>query len=574
MCGIWANFGSNECLIAQFSKAMKISHRGPDAFRFENVIGFPNCCLGFHYLAITDHLCGLQPLQIKQNPNLRLCYNREIYNFRELQKQFGFEYQSQVDGEVILHLYETNGIENTIKMLDGVFAFILLDTKNRKVFIGRDTFGVRPLFKIFTTDGCLAVCSEAKGLLDHQQSMTALTDIVPFPPGHYEEFDLKHNGKVSQMKCAQFHNFKDIPKHITFDTVEQLTADFDLEIVKKNIQLLLQNAVNKRLMSQRRIGCLLSGGLDSSLVAALVLKQMEKYNHLNYPVQTFSIGMEESVDILAARQVAEHIKSEHHEIIFTPEEGIREIENVIFSLESYDGTTIRSALGLHLVSKYIRENTDTIVIFSGEGADELALGYSHFHKIPSAEAAAEESTRLLKDMYIYDLLRSDRITAAHGLEVRVPFLDHQFASYFLSLPPEARAPKNGIEKCILRKSFEDTDLIPRDILWRPKMPFGEGVSSVKRTWLSILEDYVETQVEDHHFENAAERFPFNPPNTKQCYFYRQIFERFFPGCAGWIPYYWNAGYKVLPVCAISKEEDNSTEDQRKHSCTNGHALVQ
>ncbi|XP_032895123.1 asparagine synthetase [glutamine-hydrolyzing]-like [Amblyraja radiata] len=230
--------------------------------------------------------------------------------------------------------------------------------------------------------------------------MTALTDIVPFPPGHYEEFDLKHNGKVSQMKCAQFHNFKDIPKHIAFDTVEQLTADFDLEIVKKNIQLLLQNAVNKRLMSQRRIGCLLSGGLDSSLVAALVLKQMEKYNHLNYPVQTFSIGMEESVDILAARQVAEHIKSEHHEIIFTPEEGIREIENVIFSLESYDGTTIRSALGLHLVSKYIRENTDTIVIFSGEGADELALGYSHFHKLtPSGDLTVTTLPHLDTTLY-------------------------------------------------------------------------------------------------------------------------------------------------------------------------------
>ncbi|MEE6466488.1 hypothetical protein FKM82_006969 [Ascaphus truei] len=440
MCGIWALFGSDECLSVQCLSAMKIAHRGPDAFRFENVNGFTNCCFGFHRLAIVDQLYGMQPLRVKKFPYLWLCYNGEIYNYKQLQKQFGFEYQTMVDGEVILHLYREQGIEQTAALLDGVFAFILLDTANRKVYIGRDSYGVRPLFKLLTDDGFLAVCSEAKGLINLKHSMTSCPKVDPFPPGHCEVFHLQPNGKVASEELIKFHNGKDEPQHAAYDSLGQLQPGFDCETVKRNICLLFENAVKKRLMAHRRIGCLLSGGLDSSLVAATLLKLMKELN-LPYALQTFAIGRDDSPDLLAARKVASHIGSEHHEIMFDSEEGIQALEEVILSLETYDITTVRASVGMYLISKYIRKNTDSVVIFSGEGADELTQGYIYYHKAPSAEEAADDSERLLRELYMFDVLRADRTTAAHGLELRVPFLDHRFTSYYLSLPPELRIPK-------------------------------------------------------------------------------------------------------------------------------------
>ncbi|XP_073438177.1 asparagine synthetase [glutamine-hydrolyzing]-like [Dendrobates tinctorius] len=537
MCGIWALFGSDECLSVQCLSAMKIAHRGPDAFRFENVNGFTNCCFGFHRLAIVDQLYGMQPLRVKKFPYLWLCYNGEIYNYKQLEKHLGFEYQTMVDGEVILHLYSKYGIEQTAALLDGVFAFILLDTANKKVFIGRDSYGVRPLFKLLTDDGFLAVCSEAKGLIDLKHSMTSSPKIDPFPPGHCEVFDLKLSGKVAAVELIKFRNFKDEPQHAEYDSLGKLQAGMDRETVKRNICLLFENAVRKRLMAHRRIGCLLSGGLDSSLVAATLLKLMRESN-LPYPLQTFAIGMDDSPDLLAARKVANHIGSEHHEIIFGAEEGIQAVDEVIFTLETYDITTVRASVGMYLISKYIRKKTNSVVIFSGEGSDELTQGYIYFHKAPSEEEAAEDSERLLRELYLFDVLRADRTTAAHGLELRVPFLDHRFTSYYLSLPPELRVPKNGVEKYLLREAFESSDLIPKDILWRPKEAFSDGLSSTKKSWFSILQDHIEQQVDDTMLEKSAEKFPFNSPKTKEGYFYRQIFEKYYPGRADWLTHYW------------------------------------
>ncbi|KAM4705837.1 asparagine synthetase [glutamine-hydrolyzing] [Rhinophrynus dorsalis] len=537
MCGIWALFGSDECLSVQCLSAMKIAHRGPDAFRFENVNGFTNCCFGFHRLAIVDQLYGMQPLRVKKFPYLWLCYNGEIYNYKQLQKHFGFDYQTLVDGEVILHLYSEHGIEQTAALLDGVFAFILLDTANRKVYLGRDSYGVRPLFKVLTDDGFLAVCSEAKGLINLKHSMTSSPQVDPFPPGHYEIFDMKPSGKVTSVELAKFRNFKDEPQHAAYDSLGKLQAGTDRETVKRNICLLFENAVRKRLMAHRRIGCLLSGGLDSSLVAATLLKLMKESN-LPYPLQTFAIGMDDSPDLLAARKVASHIGSEHHEIMFDAEEGIQALDDVIFSLETYDITTVRASVGMYLISKYIRKKTDSVVIFSGEGSDELTQGYIYYHKAPSAEDAAEDSERLLRELYMFDVLRADRTTAAHGLELRVPFLDHRFTSYYLSLPPELRIPKNGIEKYLLREAFEDSNLLPKDILWRPKEAFSDGLTSVKKSWFTILQDHIDQQVDDITLEKSSDKFPLNPPKTKEGYFYRQIFEKYYPGRAGWLTHYW------------------------------------
>ncbi|TSK28285.1 Asparagine synthetase [glutamine-hydrolyzing] [Bagarius yarrelli] len=344
MCGIWALFGSNACLSVQCTCAMKIAHRGPDAFRFENVNGFTNCCFSFHRLAIVDQLYGMQPLRIKRFPYLWLCYNGEIYNHLTLKKHFEFDYQTEVDGEILLHLYDRFGIERMTQLLDGVFAFVLLDTANRKVFLGRDTYGVRPLFRMLTEDGFLAVCSEAKGLTDITHSMSDPVKITPFPPGHFEVFDLKVNGKVKSVQLDRFHRCTEEPKHAAYDNIENIGRGFALETVKSNIRILFENAVRKRLMAHRRIGCLLSGGVDSSLVAATLVK-LAKEEQLQYPVQTFAIGAEGSPDVLAARKVAAHIGSEHHEVGFTPEEAICTLKDVIFHLECYDITTVRASVG-------------------------------------------------------------------------------------------------------------------------------------------------------------------------------------------------------------------------------------
>ncbi|TKS89042.1 Asparagine synthetase [glutamine-hydrolyzing] [Collichthys lucidus] len=548
MCGIWALFGSDECLSVQCTSAMKIAHRGPDAFRFENVNGFTNCCFGFHRLAIVDQLYGMQPLRIKKFPFLWLCYNGEIYNHETLKKQFEFDYQTKVDGEVLLHLYDRFGIQKMASLLDGVFAFVLLDTANRKVCLGRDTYGVRPLFKFLTDDGFLAVCSEAKGLKDLTHAMDTPPEIIPFLPGHFEVFDLKPTGKVqSSLQMQPFHCCTKEPSHAVYDTLETLPTGFDEETVKGNIRKLFESAVRKRLMAHRRIGCLLSGGLDSSLVAATLVK-LAKEEKLLYPIQTFSIGSEDSPDVLAARKVAAHIGSEHHEVNFTPEEGIQAVEEVIFHLETYDITTVRASVGMYLISKYIREKSDSVVIFSGEGSDELTQGYIYFHKAsppetrdanaPTPKAAAEDSVRLMKELYLFDVLRADRTTAAHGLELRVPFLDHRFTAYYLSLPEEMRTPKDGVEKHLLRDSFKGLNLIPDEILWRRKEAFSDGMMSVKKSWYTYLQDHLESTVNDDQMEKARKTFPHNPPSSKEAYYYRQVFEKHYPGRAYWLSHYW------------------------------------
>uniref|UniRef100_A0A3Q3WKN8 Asparagine synthetase [glutamine-hydrolyzing] n=1 Tax=Mola mola TaxID=94237 RepID=A0A3Q3WKN8_MOLML len=561
MCGIWAVFGSDECVSSQCASAMKVAHRGPDAFRIENVNGFTNCCFGFHRLAIVDQLYGMQPLRIKKFPFLWFCYNGEIYNHRLLRDQFQFETQTEMDGEILLHLYDRFGIQKMASLLDGVFAFILLDTANRKVFLGRDTYGVRPLFKSVTDDGFLAVCSEAKGLTDLSHALDTPAKIVPFLPGHFEVFELKQNGKVQSVQMEQFHCCTKEPAHAIYDTVERLSTGFDMETVKTNIRTLFENAVRKRLMAQRRIGCLLSGGLDSSLVAATLVK-LAKVEKLPYPLQTFSIGSEDSPDIIASRKVAAHIGSEHHEVNFTAEEGIKVVEEVIYHLESYDITTIRASVGMYLVSKYIREKSDSVVIFSGEGSDELAQGYIYFHKAPNPIAAAEDSVRLLKELYLFDVIRCDRTTAAHGLELRVPFLDHRFTAYYLSLPEEMRTPQHGIEKHLLRDSFKGLNLLPDEILWRRKEAFSDGLMSVKKSWYTCLQEHLESIVNDDQMEKAHKTFPHNPPLTKEAYYYREVFEKHFPGRAQWLPHYWmprwiNASDPSARTLSIYKpEKDN------------------
>jgi asparagine synthase (glutamine-hydrolysing) len=484
-----------------------------------------------------DDLYGMQPMRVKKLPHLYLLYNGEIYNHKQTEEKYDFDVMTKCDGEVILHLYDKFGAEKTAQMLDGVFAFCIIDTKRKEIHLGRDTFGVRPMFTLKgkgSKKGVLALCSEMKSLVPIEKHIASnghkmVLDV--FPPGHYASYSLSPDGLVTLIKEGPYTS---VGKRPVFDTkVEPNSGD-----AQENIRVLFTEAVRKRLMADRRIGCLLSGGLDSSLVAALLTK-LAKECGIDYPIQTFSIGMEGSTDVLAAQKVAAHIGSEHHEVVFSAQEGIQALKDVIYALETYDITTIRASVGMYLVAKYIKERTDTVVVYSGEGADELCQGYIYFHKAPSAEEADKESRRLLEDLYAYDVLRSDRSTAVHGLEIRVPFLDVDFTSYILSIPAELRQPREGIEKWLLRSAFDNTDLLPKEILWRPKEAFSDGVSSTEpgKSWFEILQKYVSSQVPDEALSKAKELYPFNTPKTKEAFFYRQIFEEFFSGHESLIPYF-------------------------------------
>lgn len=296
--------------------------------------------------------------------------------------------------------------------LYGVFGFILFDTNLKRVYTGRDTYGVRPVFRSLTESGTLTICSETKGLQQLQLN-NQTPKITQVKPGSFEEYSLEPAGpnKIYKARFLREHRFHIIGQPPKYDVSVQLIPDS----VYENIRNCLTNAVKKRLMSERRIGCLLSGGLDSSLITGLLVQEARKAG-IKYPIQTFSIGMgEESPDVLAARKVAAHLGTEHHEVTFSEQDAIDAVVPVIRALESYDVTTIRASIGMYLLSKYIREKTDTVVIFSGEGSDEVCQGYIYFYKAPTPQNAHDESLRLCNDLYLFDVCRADRTTAAHGL---------------------------------------------------------------------------------------------------------------------------------------------------------------
>lgn len=568
MCGIWGIFGSDVEIHEQVSAAFEIAHRGPDCFRFENVNHFQNCAFGFHRLAIVDDLNGMQPIRIVSMPHIWMIYNGEIYNHKELGKKYNFDYSTKCDGESLIHLYNKGGIEFMAENLYGVFGFILLDTKARQVFIGRDTFGVRPVFHAYSErTGTLSVCSEAKGLTkvktkDLNGNLGAAPPIVALPPGTYAQYSLA--GKENRCEFVAQKRFHVIGAFPKYDVDVKLTGDY-----YENIRNCLGNAVRVRMMAERRIGCLLSGGLDSSLICGLVVQEARKLGiHEKYPLQTFSIGMgDTSPDILAAREVAKMLQTEHHEVIFTQKDVVEAIQPVIKALESYDITTIRASIPMYLLSKYIRENTDTVVLFSGEGADELGQGYVYFYKQPSAEEGHAESLRLCNDLHMYDVCRADRTTAAHGLELRVPFLDHFFAAYYLSTPAAERQPtKQRCEKHLLRQAFDGQKVIPESILWRPKEAFSDGVTSKKKSLFQILQEHVETLVSDEDYKLNASKYTVNPPLSKEAYFYRRCFENNYAHCDHFTPYMWLPKWCGNVIDPSARTLSIYTEQQANTKC--------
>ena len=488
MCGIVALLSKNKQTqqnnISKISESFRIlESRGPDSGQ---ILKRENGIFGFQRLSINDKsINGSQPMET--DSGVVLMCNGEIYNYKQLQKEFNIVCKSNSDCEVILKLYQKFGFEKTINMLDGVFAIVISDGEN--VYMARDRIGVRPLFEGVTKDnGELAVASLAKCLINF------CNNIKQIEPGM-----LTYNQRTKQKIFLNYtYNIREIT-----DPVNTLIRDT------------LTNAIKKRLMTDRPIGCLLSGGLDSSLVTSILCKLIGPKN-----VRTYSIGMEKSTDLKYAKKVADYLGTVHTEVIFSPEDGIKAIPEVIYALESYDITTIRASVGMYLISKYIAENTDDVVIFSGEGSDELFAGYLYFHYAPSSDELVKESKRLVDDLYIYDVLRADRTVSVHGLELRVPFLDKEFVDLSLSLSGIQRSPRYGLEKYILRDAFKD-DYLPKDILLRRKEGFSDGVSSIKTPWFKLIQKEASKFITDEDFSNSSFM-------SKESMWYKKIYDSYFP----------------------------------------------
>jgi asparagine synthase (glutamine-hydrolysing) len=497
MCGIFAYIDhksncNEEFIRKQFEKGKS---RGPESSKMlikeykEYVI-----MLGFHRLAINGlNQESNQPLCIN---GIYLICNGEIYNYRNFPN---ITCATKSDCEIIIHLYLLYGIDYLFDLLDGVFSFVLYDKNIQKVYIARDPYGVRPLYynnSIFA--------SEIKQLNQFG------TDIKHFEPGTYMELTLD-NFEVKQKKYSSFGFTK-----LIFNNL------YDIYGV---IYQTLYTAVKKRVnTTERPIACLLSGGLDSSTIAALVNSFLP-----TGLLETYSIGLENSTDIVYAEMVAKHLGTKHTSIIMTEDDFFNEIPNVINAIESYDTTTVRASVGNYLIGKYIKEHSDAKVIFNGDGADELMGGYLYFKSAPDEIEFDRECKRLLNNIHCFDVLRSDRCISTHGLEPRTPFLDRSFVQLYLSIPGALRFHKmnNQPEKFLLRGAIEfmNKTLIPSEVLYRPKEAFSDGVSGLERSWYQIIQE----KVKNTYYKNEPD-------------YYRSIFEDKFPGCGAIVPYIWMPKY--------------------------------
>lgn len=508
MCGILAIIGRGKdvALVQQMSKRM--SHRGPDESDIH--ITEEGHILSHERLSIVDLHTGKQPIQ--GTSTAWMVHNGEIYNHKKLRETVlkNHTFRTTSDSEVIVHLYEEFGYD-FCNMLDGIFAFVVVDGND--YIVARDPLGIKPFYYGIDERGRMYFASEMKAIADQ------CTTFTTFPPGHL------YTEKTGFVKYYQ-------PE---WENASNAIEEVDYKTIRKT----LKKAVKKRLMCDVPFGVLLSGGLDSSLTSSIACRLMKKSGQ---KIHSFSIGLDEnSPDTIAARKVAEFIGTEHNDVHFTIEQGIEILEKLIWHLETYDVTSIRASTPMYFLSKAIREKGIKMVL-SGEGADEVFGGYLYFRNAPSAAAFQQETIDRVHKLYTADLLRADKSTMAHGLEARVPFLDKKFLELAIKIKPEEKMPQtyNGIEKYILRKAFDTPNkpYLPEEVLWRQKEQFSDGVGY---NWIDTLIEYCTSQVSDSDFEKASELYPYNTPATKEAFFYRSIFHKFYPQISAaqtvrkWIP---------------------------------------
>jgi asparagine synthase (glutamine-hydrolysing) len=548
MCGIFSllNYQENQVQMDDIKNEFgKGKLRGPEFSKLDS--SYLKMILGFHRLAIN----GLndesnQPLVI--NDVVLIC-NGEIYNYLQLFKNMGIEPTTGSDCEVIIHLYLQYGIEQTLTMLDGEFSFILYDNRltndlNNQLFVARDPYGVRPLYQVKPknqSDSSLhCFASELKCLEKFYNYNHENLDILQFKPGTYSIFNLSN--KINSVWEPLQENIPYIiPSFSHSWLITEDTQNVFITNMYEKISCYLDAAVNKRcLATERPIACLLSGGLDSSLIAALV---NDFYNTHKLPnqLETYSIGLFGSEDLKHAKQVAEYLGTKHTEVIVTEREMFEVIPEVIYAIESYDTTTIRASIGNYLLGKYISKNSEAKVIFNGDGADELFGGYLYMNKCPNDIEFDKETRRLLKDIHAFDVLRSDKCISSHGLEPRTAFLDKSLVDFILSIPPYFRNHKNShtCEKSLLRSCFQESQLLPDNILWRKKEAFSDGVSGTGRSLYKILQDFIVIELTNNN-EYGITNIDANIETEKQ--YYKKIFDSMFPNCENILPYYWMPKY--------------------------------
>ena len=507
MCGIVGVFDlkldAKELRKQVLEMSKKIRHRGPD---WSGIYCGEKAILAHERLAIVDPQSGGQPLYSKDK-NLVLAVNGEIYNHLELRDQLknDYEFQTLSDCEVILALYQKKGPQ-FLEELNGIFGFALYDVVNDSYLIARDHIGVIPLYIGWDIYGNFYVASELKSLEGY------CNKIELFLPGHYW---YSKDGKMTKWYSRDW---------VQFEAVENNDTDIN------KIKLELEASVHRQLMSDVPYGVLLSGGLDSSIVSAIAKKYSgkrvesgDKQDAWWPQLHSFAVGLVGSPDLIAAKKVAAHIGTIHHEVHFTVQEGLDALRDVIYHLETYDVTTIRASTPMYLLARVIKSMGIKMVL-SGEGADELFGGYLYFHKAPNAKSFHDETVRKLSKLHLYDCLRANKALAAWGVEGRVPFLDKEFMDIAMRLNPEEKMAKNGrMEKWILRKAFEN--YLPASIAWRQKEQFSDGVGY---SWIDSLKELTSKKVTDEQQLNAKFRFPINPPMSKEEYYYRSIFTEHFP----------------------------------------------
>lgn len=488
----------------EMSKLLR--HRGPD---WSGVYASEKAILVHERLAIVGVSSGAQPLYNPEKTNI-LAVNGEIYNHKELAAELDvdFTFQTQSDCEVILALYKQKG-PDFLDDLNGIFAFCLYDEENDAYLIGRDHIGIIPLYTGHDEHGNFYVASELKAL------SPICKHIEEFPPGHYL---YSKDGKMTPYYKRDWE---------TFDAVKDNSAQ------AQDVKDALEATVKRQLMCDVPYGVLLSGGLDSSVISAITqrfaAKRIEDNDESDawWPkLHSFSVGLEGSPDLAAAQKVADMIGTIHHPIIFTIQEGIDALREVIYHIETYDVTTIRASTPMYLMARQIKAMGIKMVL-SGEGADELFGGYLYFHKAPNAQEFHEELNRKVSKLHMFDCLRANKSMAAWGVEARVPFLDKEFVDVAMRINPEAKMCKDGkIEKHILREGFDG--YLPDEVLWRQKEQFSDGVGY---SWIDTLKEFVNEQVSDQELANAKFKYPINTPDSKEAYYYRTIFESHFPGDA-------------------------------------------
>ena len=616
MCGIFGLLNNRQTFDDKLIQTAfdKGTNRGPEDSKFANYS--EKLIMGFKRLAINGlDQSSSQPMTIG---GVTLVCNGEIYNYRELYDIMGINPSSGSDCEVIIHMYKKYGFEYTIEMLDGVFAILLLDVSDVNsdpiLYVARDAFGVRPLYIltidtnecsdcavrkqqdkrslpnvkcVVTNERIIGFASEVKmlspllgssGQLNWYESDTLSPPVMrkntedkkritinPFLPGTFSSYSKNFLVNSEWQQIVNNKTFFKVSPPKTIITYNNECVD-NRNIVFKSVFNHLDAAVKKRVVgtTERPIACLLSGGLDSSVITALV----NKYYTGTQKLKTFSIGMEGSEDLKHARVVAEHLGTDHTEIIMEPHELFSAIPKVIEIIESYDTTTVRASVGNYLIGNYISKNTDAKVIFNGDGSDEVTGGYLYLLKSPDNLEFDKECRRLVSDIHTFDVLRSDRCISSNGLEPRTPFLDKNFVNHYLSLPIEIRNPNSNklvmdgdtvCEKYLLRKAISETapDLLPESIVWRTKEAFSDGVSGDKISWFEIIQKKVGSM----QFDIPAS-WTHNPPQTSEQKYYRTIYESLFPGTAHTIPYFWMPKFVNAQDCS-ARTLDIYSERQRK-----------